>query len=137
MNSHMVVRHGISIRVYRQALTSNTIDLLRTEHGFTTTLNQCGWCLEIFDNPYRFGRHRNKCEKRPTKFDDRLKELSQERMKSLPKSTPKSEYTGAKRGRGRPKGSFKIERINGIPRNTKGVSYQIIKLSSKIHFSSI
>ena len=53
------------------------------------------------------------------KFDDRLKE----RMKSLPKATPKSEYTGAKRGRGRPKGSFKIERINGLPRNTKGVSY--------------
>ena len=123
-----MVRHGVSMRVYRHALTSNKIDELRIEHGFTTILNQCGWCMEIFDNPYRFGRHRNKCDKRPIDFDDRIKELSQERMENAPKAKvgrpkligPKLEYTG--RPRGRPKGSFKRERIQALPRNTKGVS---------------
>ena len=121
MNVHMAARHAISIRVYRQALISNTIDLLRAEHGFTNILNQCGWCMETFNNQYIFGRHRKKCYKKPVKFDDRLKELSQERNKSLPKVKPKPEYTGPPRLRGRPKGSFKREKIQSLPRNTKGV----------------
>ena len=69
--------HGISIEIYRQALTSNTIDLLRAEQGFTTILNQCGWCMRKFDSSHYLGQHRNKCDKKPVKFNDRLKELSQ------------------------------------------------------------
>ena len=48
--------------------------------------------MEIFDNPYIFGRHRNKCDKKPVKFDDRLKELSQKRNELLQKAKPKPEY---------------------------------------------
>ena len=77
-STHLNERHGIPARIYHQAITSNTIDILRAEHGFTTTLNQCGWCMETFNNQYIFGHHRNKCDKRPVKLNDRLKELSQE-----------------------------------------------------------
>ena len=106
--NHINHIHGISIGIYRQALTSNTIDLLRAEHGFTTILNQCGWCMEIFDNPYIFGRHGNKCDKKPVKFDDRLKELSQKRNELLQKAKP-----------------TETEKIQSLPRNTKGVSYYL------------
>ena len=78
MSSHLNDRHGIQVEIYRQALTSNTIDLLRAEQGFTTTLNQCGWCMETFKNQYGFGQHRNKCDKKPVKFNNRLKKLCQE-----------------------------------------------------------
>ena len=114
--------HERSYGVHK-ALISNTIDLLRAEHGFTNILNQCGWCMEIFNNPYRFGRHRNKCDQKPVKFDDRLKKLSQKRNESLPKAKPKPEYTGPPRVRGRPKGSFKREKMQSLQRNIKGVSH--------------
>ena len=74
MSQHMNDRHGIQIGIYRQAVASNTIDLLRAKQGYTTTLNQCRWCMETFNNQYIFGQHRNKCDKRPVKLNDRLKE---------------------------------------------------------------
>ena len=105
MTSHMNGSHRISIGIYRQALTSNTIDKLRAELGFTTILNQCGWCMDKFDSSGKLGKHKGKCEKRPIKFNDRLKELSQKRNKSLPKTK-----------------LTETEKIQSLPRNTKGVS---------------
>ena len=98
MIAHMNIRHGISIGIYRQALSSNTIDLLRAELGFTTILNQCGWCMGKFDTPTSLGWHKRKCAKKPVEFDDRLKELSQERNKSLPKGKPNPIITGPAKG---------------------------------------
>ena len=77
LSTHMNA-HGIQIGTYRQALKSNTIDLLRAEHGFTTILNQCGWCLRKYDTSQKLGMHRRKCEKKPVEFNDRLKELNQD-----------------------------------------------------------
>ena len=105
LGNHINHIHGISFGIYRQALTSNTIDKLRAELGFTTILNQCGWCMGKFDSSGKLGQHRRKCDKRQIKFNDRLKELSQKRNKSLPKTKP-----------------TETEKIQSLPRNTKGVS---------------
>ena len=96
--THLNERHGIPARIYHQALASNTIDLLRAELGFTTILNQCGWCMGKFDNSRKLGAHRKKCDKKPAKFNDRLKKLSQERNISLPKTKPNPIITGPPKG---------------------------------------
>ena len=105
MIAHVNTRHGISIGIYRQALT---IDLLRAELGFTNMLNQCVWCMEKFDTKLGLGKHRNKCAKKPVKFDDRIKELSQKHRKSLSKAKP-----------------TETVKSQSLPRNTKGVSYYL------------
>ena len=113
ITNHINHIHGISIGIYRQALTSNTIDLLRAELGFTTILNQCGWCMRKFDSSGKLGKHRRRCDKKPVKFDDRIKELSQKHRKSLSKAKP-----------------TETEKTQSLPRNTKGVSYYLNSTST-------
>ena len=108
MTNHINHIHGISIEIYRQALTSSTIHLLRAELGFTTILNQCGWCLGNFDNSRKLGKHRNQCNKKPVEFNDRIKDLSEKHRKLLPKAKP-----------------TETEKTQSLPRNTKGVSYYL------------
>ena len=113
LSGHVHVSHGVQIGTYRQALKSNTIDLLRAELGFTTILNQCGWCMDKFDSSGKLGKHRRRCDKKPVKFDDRIKELSQKQRKSLSKAKP-----------------TETEKTQSLPRNTKGVSYYLNSTST-------
>ena len=71
------------------------MDELRIAHGYTTKRHQCGWCLEQFNNPYKFGRHRNKCHKRPNADDDR----TQERNNALSQCMEKLELKPAQRNK--------------------------------------